>query len=206
MYYYSQLCLTLLIFIFFLLWGVAYPFSYRQLKVSGNHRYAHIICVVLALVIPLLPALAHLKDGYVNLAGNPHNCFGRNPSINHYMFILPLGTIVGISTYLLVIIFWIIFKVHRYIALFVVQDDFMYMSGVLCTTCVHVCVLGSIALGHYSLIVSFSSGLPLKPMHRGRLLYHYSLLFLLCQQTYYSARRLENLLLYHRNHSKLDLK
>ena len=111
-YYYSQVCLTLIIFLFFLLWGVAYPFSYKRLKISGNHRYAHIICVVLALVLPLLPALAQLKGGYVNLAGKPYYCFGRNPIINRYMFVLPLSIMVGISTYLLVVIFWIIFKVQ----------------------------------------------------------------------------------------------
>lgn len=94
----------------FLFWGVAFPFSFRQLKDSGRIRYAHIISVVLAVVLPLPGPLIQLKDGYA--PGGPPSflCFARNQDIYFYTFILPVSVIIGITSCLLVLILWIIFK------------------------------------------------------------------------------------------------
>ena len=110
-YCFCQISILVFIFILFLFWSVAYPFSYRRLKILGMHRRAHIISVILALTLPLLPSLVHLKYGYFLPTTPPHICFGRNKTINFYMIILPQSIILGISTCLLVVIFWTIFKV-----------------------------------------------------------------------------------------------
>ena len=94
----------------FLFWGVRYPFSYRQLKISGRIRYAHIISVILAVVVPLPAALVHLKDGYIITANPTLVCAGRNTDFLYYTFILPISVVLVIATCLLVFMCWAIFK------------------------------------------------------------------------------------------------
>ena len=97
----------------FLFWAVVFPFSYRQLRISGRIRYAHIISVVLAVVIPLPAPLAHLKDGYVLLIINPPlTCLGRNTTITFFTYILTISIILAAVSCQLVIIFSTIFKVN----------------------------------------------------------------------------------------------
>ena len=97
----------------FLFWGVVYPFSYRRFKESGRVRYAHIISVILILVIPLPLALVHLKEGYIITATPPYGCFGADRHYNFYAITLPLSITLVITTCLLVLIFWTIFKVRN---------------------------------------------------------------------------------------------
>lgn len=86
-------------------WSVAYPFSFRQLKVSGRIRHAHIISIVLAVVIPLPAGLIHLSGGVVNITSSVLPCLGRN-----YTLILPISIIVAFSMSLLLLIIWTLFK------------------------------------------------------------------------------------------------
>ena len=78
----------------FLFWAVVFPFSYRSLKLSGRIRYTHIFCVVLAVIVPLPAALAHLKDGYVINFTPTLVCTGRSEDYNFYTVVLPLSIIL----------------------------------------------------------------------------------------------------------------
>ena len=95
----------------FLFWAVVFPFNYRQLRISRRIRYAHIISVVLAVVVPLPAALVHLKDGHIAYYTPTILCQGRNRDYAYYTFVLPVSIIMCITSCLLVVIIWTIFKV-----------------------------------------------------------------------------------------------
>ena len=96
----------------FMFWSIEFPFSYRQLKISGRIRYAHVGSVVLAILIPLPAGLIHLKDGYVDSLIPAIGCVGFRFDFNYYIMILPLSVLVAITTCLLVLIIWTLFKVN----------------------------------------------------------------------------------------------
>ena len=99
----------------FMFWSIEFPFSYRQLKISGRIRYAHVGSVVLAILIPLPAGLIHLKDGYVDslIPSLSIGCVGLRFDYNYYTLILPLSVLVAIATCLLVLIIWTLFKVRK---------------------------------------------------------------------------------------------
>ena len=96
----------------FMFWSIEFPFSYRQLKISGRIRYAHVGSVVLAILIPLPAGLIHLKDGYINSLIPTIGCVGYHSDFNYYTLVLPLSVLVAITTCLLVLIIWTLFKVR----------------------------------------------------------------------------------------------
>ena len=108
----EQIFLWVLLHTVFLFWAVVFPFSYRSLKISGRIRYAHIFCVVLAVVIPLPAALIHLKDGHNSIYTPTLVCAGRNADYTYYTFVLPVSIIQCVISCLLVGIIWTIFNVR----------------------------------------------------------------------------------------------
>ncbi len=106
-----QVCVLIMMYIAFMFWAVLFPLSYRQLKISGKIRYAHIISVVLAVVVPLPGALIILKEGYTLTPNPPYTCIGRDADYNYYAFTLPICVICATTTCLMAIIFWTILKV-----------------------------------------------------------------------------------------------
>ena len=108
----EQVCVWGVLHAIFLFWAVVFPFNYRQLKLSGRMRYAHIICIVLAVVIPLPAGLVHLKDGYVAAFTPTIICTGRNTDYTYYTIVIPLSIIMCILSCLLLVIVWTIFKVR----------------------------------------------------------------------------------------------
>ena len=81
------------------------------MKESVNIRYAHVISVLVALVLPLIGALIHLKDGFISTRNPTLICIGRNTDYIYYMLVLPLSFIIGTAAYLLMYSAWILFKV-----------------------------------------------------------------------------------------------
>lgn len=109
----GNLCFWGFLHTVFMFWGVVYPFSYRQLKISGRIRYAHIISIILASVYPLPAALIHLQDGYIVTRSPAYACLGRNTDHTFYTFVLPVSIILAAIVCLLVLVFWTILKVNR---------------------------------------------------------------------------------------------
>ncbi len=97
----------------FLFWAVKFPFSYRQLRISGRIRYAHVISVLLALIIPLPGALFYLKSGFLSPRNPPLICFGAGTDHGYYTFTLPISISLGSTSCLLMLTFWKIFKVGK---------------------------------------------------------------------------------------------
>ena len=96
----------------FLYWSVGHPFSFRQLKVTGRIRYAHITCILLSLIIPLPSAFAPLIDGSVFTTSLVLPCLALNADYVYSTVILPINILLGIQVVLLVLIIWILFKVR----------------------------------------------------------------------------------------------
>ena len=94
-----------------LCWGIVFPFHYRRFKTEGRVKYVHGITVVLGLVLPAIPALAALVDGYTVTLSPIDVCGGRNKDITFFTTILPISTLIAASSTVLIILFWIIFKV-----------------------------------------------------------------------------------------------
>ena len=107
----QQICMWILLHALFLFWGVAFPFHYRQLKANNRLRYAHIISIALGIFVPLPSALAPLKDGYIVTSHPTVACAGRNTDITYYTFVLPLSILLAITSILLALMFWTLFKV-----------------------------------------------------------------------------------------------
>ena len=114
MFYYTILQAFIWAFLhaFFLFWGVYFPFSYRKLQMSGQLRYAHLASVLLALVVPLLPALLPLKDGFLNTRNPTLVCLGRNSAYTYFLFVLPLSIMCCSIACFMILTFWKIFNVR----------------------------------------------------------------------------------------------
>ena len=96
----------------FMFWSVAYPFSFRQLKITGKIRYAHIISILLALLIPLPSVFTQLVDGSVYITSIVLPCLGLNSDYIYYTFVLPNSLLLIGEMVLLVLIIWVLFKVR----------------------------------------------------------------------------------------------
>lgn len=96
----------------FLFCGVRFPYSYRHLKTSGRLRYAHIITVLSAVVLPIPgPLVLLFIDGYM-VTDHPNLITAaRNPDLYFFLFTLPASILVAIICIMLVLTFWTILKV-----------------------------------------------------------------------------------------------
>ena len=94
-----------------LCWGIVFPFHYRRFKMEGRIKYVHVITVVLGLVLPAISALVPLIDGYTITPSPIDHCVVRNMMIHYFTSILPISILVAASSAVLIILFWIIFKV-----------------------------------------------------------------------------------------------
>lgn len=91
--------------------GIVFPFFYRKIREEGKIIYVHISTAVLAIVLPAIPALLHLIDGYAIASSSVDTCTGRNGTITYFTMILPISVVLASATTMLVIIFQKILKV-----------------------------------------------------------------------------------------------
>ena len=111
MYGMAQLGIFVLFHAVGLCWGVVFPFHFRKFKAEGKLKYVHIATLLIALLLPLVPALLHLKEGYVVANSPTVICHGRSIDVTFFSFILPMSTILAVATSILTVMFWIISKV-----------------------------------------------------------------------------------------------
>ena len=95
----------------FFFWAIVAPFSYRQFKLSGKIRIAHIISVLLGLLVPLPSGLLPLVDGHTQFFSIVYYCTATNENYIYYTLTLPISIFAGISTFIQIYITWTIFKV-----------------------------------------------------------------------------------------------
>ena len=94
-----------------LCWGLVFPFHYRTFKAEGKIKYIHITTVIIALLVPSLPALLYLKSGYAALFTPTRVCTGRSLTVTYFAFLLPSSIILATTTFALGVVFWTILKV-----------------------------------------------------------------------------------------------
>ena len=93
-------------------WGIVFPFHYRRFRVEEKIKYIHVVTVVVALLLPIIPALLYLiKDGYGPLFTPTRVCTGRNLNVTYFAFLLPISIILATTTSSLAMVFWTILKV-----------------------------------------------------------------------------------------------
>ena len=112
-YYYGllQIAMWLLFHSGALFWGIVFPFHYRRWKNEGRFKYIHITTVILALLVPTIPAFVNLRFGYAVFSSPTFACQGTNANSTYATLILPFSIIWAISSSMLAITFWTIFKV-----------------------------------------------------------------------------------------------
>lgn len=81
------------------------------MRLSGKARKAHIISVLVALTVPLIGALAPLKDGFLSSRNPTLTCIARNADYVYYFLVLPCSIVLGLASCLMVVNIWVIFKV-----------------------------------------------------------------------------------------------
>ena len=113
-FYYIQLQ-TALWWIFHvsaLFYGVQFPFHSRSFKAANRTKYVHVIMVVIALILPLVPVIScAVIGGYTITSFPPILCTGSDADATFYSLVLPITIILGIGASLLVLIFWAVHKV-----------------------------------------------------------------------------------------------
>ena len=91
-------------------WKIYFPMSTISLENIRKTKYIHGICLIAALLLPLIsPIASHMKDGFVIGDFPPYFCVGRNKAVTYYTLLFPLNILLGVGTSLLVLMFW---KLH----------------------------------------------------------------------------------------------
>ena len=97
-----------------LFYGIQFPFHSRSFKAAHRTKYIHVIMVVIALLLPLVPAIVCGVIGeYTMTDFPPILCVGSDADATFYSLVLPIIIILGTGTSLLVIMFWKIHMVHK---------------------------------------------------------------------------------------------
>ena len=98
-----------------LCWGIVLPFHYRRFKCEGKLKYVYIVTVTLAVILPLVPVLVLLKDGYTIVYSRPILCNGRNRQHTFFTIILPICLLLATCSSALIVLFWVILKVNTHL-------------------------------------------------------------------------------------------
>ena len=107
----AQLVLWITFHAISLCWGIIFPFHFRRMKADKKLKYIHYTTVLVALVLPAIPAFLLLIDGYTIIDTPTTFCSGRSPTYTFYALILPQSGLLAIATSALIIMLWIIMKV-----------------------------------------------------------------------------------------------
>lgn len=97
-------------YVFTIFWSVAFPFSYREAKVSGRMKHVKISVSIATVILPFC-SLVLLKDGYRPSLYFSNTCVPGNPSMYFYTVALPACIIIWLSISLLLFVMYILFKV-----------------------------------------------------------------------------------------------
>ena len=101
---------SMLFYTVFLLWSTVFPFHYREAKISGRVKRSFIAALVTSFIAPTT-CLFVLKDGYFSAFYLFDPCTPQNPTDFYIAVTLHQSLLLWVTTSLLVIIMWKIFKV-----------------------------------------------------------------------------------------------
>ena len=135
-----QISIWWIINVSILLWRVYFPIKARALDSTKRLRVFHVTCVLVALLLPLIPAITPIirnaitekqSDqpvpgtlGYGSLFPSRDICSGVDPNILFYMLILPTLLFLLVGTISLILVIWKIHKVTTYACIYPVVGEF----------------------------------------------------------------------------------
>jgi len=106
-----------------LFWKIRFPFHARSFETAHRVKYIHIAMVIVGLVLPTLPVIVAFTAGNPSSRGfgltrfPPILCTSLQSDPTFYSLVLPINVLLAIGVPLLIIIFWIIYKVQTFIRL-----------------------------------------------------------------------------------------
>lgn len=113
-YAYWQLSICWIAHIASMFWAVWFPFHALRFETTDRYKYIHLTVVLLALILPGIPAGIHFATDGFEFGRYPSiTCIGRNSRINFYVIILPAALANAVALSLLIPIFWIVYKVNN---------------------------------------------------------------------------------------------
>ncbi len=93
------------------LWGMMFPFHARGLQKKGHFKYLHIGMVVVAIVLPAIPAAVVIATGGSAAPFSPpFICVAKNIDVLFYTTALPSFLLIGIGISLIVIMFLVLVR------------------------------------------------------------------------------------------------
>ena len=121
-----QLAVFWLCHVLVLFWGLKFPFHWRTFKSTTKLKYVHLSCVLIGLLGPFVPVIvtiskfSHGKSAAEAAKGGlgfgitrfpSLLCSGRDDKTVFYALVLPIILIIMIGMAILVLVFWIVYKV-----------------------------------------------------------------------------------------------
>ena len=121
-FYYGlfQLAVWWFLHVVSLFWKIRFPFHARSFETAHRLKYIHITMVIVGLVLPTLPVIVAFTAGNPSTRGfgltrfPPILCTSLQRDSTFYSLVLPINLLIAIGVPLLIIIFWIIHKVHTH--------------------------------------------------------------------------------------------
>ena len=111
-----QLAVWWILHIAMILWKIQFPIHARSFEVAHRMRYIHIVMIIAALIIPLVPVITAAADGGYGLTRFPPIlCTAKSTKATFYSLIMPIILIMQCGITMLLLIFWIIHKVSGYV-------------------------------------------------------------------------------------------
>ena len=96
-------------------WNVWFPLHARRFDISGYTKYVHIVIVVLALTLPVIPiGVAFGTGGFVtsSFTMSISTCFGKNAVASFYSNVLPLCLVFSVGITLNILSIWKLLKIR----------------------------------------------------------------------------------------------
>ena len=121
-----QLAIFWLCHVLVLFWGLKFPFHWRTFKSTPKLKYIHLSCVLIGLLGPFVPVIvtmskfSHGKSAAEAAKGGlgfgitrfpSLLCSGSDEKTVFYALVLPIILIIMIGMTILVLVFWIVYKV-----------------------------------------------------------------------------------------------
>ena len=102
--------------IFAIFWKIQFPFHARRFDNTKRTKYIHATFVVLAVLLPVIPAAVIASEaGFITPRFPPIVCIGRESAANFYGIVFPIAIMYALGTTVLLAILWKIRRVSDYL-------------------------------------------------------------------------------------------
>ena len=121
-YCFMQIAVLWILHVSVIFWNVRFPDQYMLLNRRHQVKYIHLVSVLVAIVVPVIPvAVIYGTGGFVNGRFPPLLCLPSNANAAFYSLVLPVSVLIASGVTLLLAVFWTLHKVsvfymHAYTA------------------------------------------------------------------------------------------